>query len=38
MDFSDSTPDYWKTILSAVLSTQSYDHKVFKANLDILIQ
>lgn len=38
MDFNDEKPDYWKTILSAILSSQSYEHKVFKSNLDILIK
>jgi len=38
MDFSEEKPEYWKTILSAILSTQSYEHKVFKSNLDILIE
>ena len=37
MDFSEEVPDYWKTILSALFSSQSYEHKVFKSNLDILI-
>jgi hypothetical protein len=38
MDFSEEQPNYWKTIVSAILSTSSYEHKVFKSNLDILIQ
>ena len=38
MDFSEEVPDYWKTILAALFSSQSYEHKVFKSNLDILIQ
>lgn len=38
MEFGDNRPDFWKVILSAVLSETSYEHKVFKANLDILIE
>lgn len=26
MEFDTAPPDYWKTIVSAVLSTQSYEH------------
>ena len=38
MEFGDNRPDFWKVILSAVLSETSYEHKVFKANLDVLIE
>ncbi len=38
MEFSTERPDYWKTIVSAVLSSQSSEHQIFKSNLDVLIQ
>ena len=38
MEFSDERTDFWKTIYSAVLSTTSYEHQVFKTNLDVLIE
>ena len=31
-------PDLWKVILSAVLSETSYEHEIFRANLDVLIE
>ena len=38
MDFSTEPPDYWKTIVAAVLSSSSYEHQIFKSNLDVLIE
>jgi hypothetical protein len=37
MEFSAEKPNLWNTILTAVLSTSSYEHQVFKQNLDKLI-
>jgi hypothetical protein len=38
MVFSEEKQDFWKTIVSAVLSTSSYEHQIFRANLDELIK
>lgn len=37
INFSEEPPDYWLAIFKAVLATQSYEHRVFKTNLDELI-
>lgn len=38
MEFGEEKIDYWKTIYSAVLSSTSHEHQVFKTNLDVLIE
>jgi hypothetical protein len=38
IDFSNEPPDYWLAIFKAVLASQSYEHQVFKTNLDELIK
>jgi hypothetical protein len=37
MEFNEESPDFWESIWKAVICGSSYEHKVFKKNLDNLI-
>jgi hypothetical protein len=34
MEFDEERPNLWESLFKAVIASQSYEHQVFKTNLD----